>query len=161
MRRTRLLIAVVATFAVGACARQQPTYYVLDPNTGQPVPVVARQQFAPPRYAQQTHGQPAYRQPSPTQSERGLYSSSPAYAQQAYDQPQYTRQAYAQPSHQQPAATPPRTAPSGGGRGLFTQSARFAAQPQYAVPQGGPYVLAPNTYASATPQWSRSGDSGR
>ena len=138
MRKTRLLIALVATLAVGACARQQPTYYVLDPNTGQPVPVVARQQFAPPRYAQQTHGQPAYRQPSPTQSERGLYSSSPAYAQQAYDEPRYARQAYAQPSYRPPAR---------GERGLFTQGRPFAAQPRYAMPQGGPYVAAPNAYA--------------
>ena len=138
MRKTRLLIALVATLAVGACARQQPTYYVLDPNTGQPVPVVARQQFAPPRYAQQTHGQPAYRQPSPTQSERGLYSSSPAYAQQAYDQPRYAQQAYVQPPYQPPVSSE---------RGLFTPGGPFAAQPHYAVPQGGPYVAAPNAYA--------------
>ena len=136
MRGTRLLLAVMAALAVGACARQQPTYYVLNPNTGQPV--VARQQFAPPRYAQPTHGQPAYRQPSPTQSDRGLYSSSPAYAQQAYDQPRNAQQAYAQPSYQPPAR---------GERGLFTPGGPFAAQPRYAVPQGGPYVAAPNAYA--------------
>src|SRR3989304_3325089 len=104
MRNTRLLLAVVAALAVGACARQQPTYYVVDPSTGQPAPMVTQQQFAQPQDAPQS------------------------YAQQAYAQPQYAQQTYAQPSYQQPAATPPRTAPSGGGRGLFTQSARFAAQ---------------------------------
>ncbi|HLA20696.1 MAG TPA: hypothetical protein VJZ74_04485, partial [Pseudolabrys sp.] len=129
-----MLLAVVAALAVGACARQQPTYYVVDPSTGQPAPMVTQQQFAQPQYAQQSYGQPAYQQAA--QSNRALYSSSPAYAQQAYDQPQYTRQAYAQPSHQQPAATPPRAAPRTGGRGLFTHNARFAAQPQYAPQQG-------------------------
>jgi hypothetical protein len=116
MRGARLLLAVLAALAVGACARQQPTYYVLNPNTGQPV----------------------YPQPSPTQSDRGLYSSSPAYAQQAYDQPRYAQPVYAQPTYQPPAS---------GGRGLFTQGGPFAAQPRYAVPQGGPYVAAPNAYA--------------
>jgi len=149
MRGARLLIAVVAALTVGACARQQPTYYMLNPNTGQPVPVATQQQFAPPRYAQQTYGQPAYRPSSPAQSDRGLYSSSPAYAQQAYDQPRYARQAYAQPSYQPPAS---------GGRGLFTPGGPFAAQPHYAVPQGGPYVAAPNAAAQAAPRWSRSGD---
>lgn len=149
MRGARLLLAVVAALAVGACARQQPTYYVLNPNSGQPVPVVAQQQFAPPRYAQPTYSQPAYQQPSPTQSDRGLYSSSPAYAQQAYDQPRYTQQAYAQPPNQPPA--------SGVERGLFTPGGPFAAQPHYAVPQGGPYVAAPNAYAPGAPWGSRSG----
>jgi len=158
MLGARLLLAVVAALAVGACARQQPTYYVLNPNTGQPVPVVAQQQFAQPRFAQQSYGQPAYQQPSPTPSDRGLYSSSPAYAQQAYDQPQYAQQTYLQQSTQ-PALTPPSS--SSRGRGLFTQGGPFAAQPQYAVPQGGPYVAAPNAYAPAIPWSSRSGGSDR
>jgi len=139
----------VATLAAGACARQQPTYYVLDPNTRQPVPMVTQQQYAPPQYAQQAYAQPAYRPPSPAQSDRSLYSSSPAYAQQAYDQPPYVQQADAQPLYQPPANVE---------RGLFTQGGPFAAQPQYAVAQGGPYVPAPNADAQAAPQWSRSGD---
>lgn len=138
MRGARLLLVLVAVLAVGACSRQQPTYYVLNPNTGQPVPVVAQQQFAQPRYAQQTYGQSAYQQPLPTQSDRGLYSSSPAYAQQAYEQPRYAPQALAQPLYQPPVRS---------GRGLFTQGGPFAAQPHYAVPQGGPYVAASNAYA--------------
>jgi len=140
MRETRLLIAVVAALAVGACARQQPAYYTLNPHTGQPVPVVAQQQFVPPQYTQQTYARPAYQQPSPTQADRSLYSSSPAYAQQAYDQPRYAQQAYAQPQ-------PPYRPPVSSERGLFMQGGPLSAPPHYAVPQGGPYVAAPNAYA--------------
>ena len=183
MRGARLLLAVMAALAVGACARQQPVYYVMDPNTGQPVPVATQQSYVLPQYnnTQQSYGQPSYQQPSPTQSDRGLFSSSPAYAQQAYDQPpQYeqqtyaqqryaqqrsTHQAYAQQSYQ-PAVTPP-PASSNGGRGLFTRggplAARpiyvppndaqqpYAAQPQYAAPQGGPYAVAPDNAYAAVP----------
>jgi hypothetical protein len=148
MRGARLLLPILAALAVSACARQQPAYYVIDPNTGQPVPVVAQQPLAPPQYAQQP-----YQPPSPAPSNRGLYSSSPAYAQQAYDQPLYAPQTYVQQSNQ-PEVTPPSS--SSRGRGLFTQGGPFAAQPQYAVPQGEPYVAAPNAYAPAIP-WSSSG----
>jgi len=163
----------MAALAVGACARQQPVYYVMDPNTGQPVPVITQQQFAQPQYAQQPAAQPQY-----AQSDRDLYSSSPAYAQQAYDQPQYKQQTYAQQRYaqqrythlayaqqsNQPAVTP-SPASSNGGRGLFTQGGSYAARPIYVPPndaqqtyaaqpqyaaQGGPYAAAPNNaYASA------------
>lgn len=136
MQKTRLLIALVATLATAACARQQPRYYTLDPNTGQPVAVAAQQSLAQPRFASQAMGQPTYR-PSPTQSDRDLYSSSPASAQQAYDQPPYAQHAYTQQASVQPES---------GGRGLFTQGGPLASQPRYAVPQGGPYVAAPNAY---------------
>ena len=43
MRGARLLFAIVAALAAGACARQQPVYYAMDPNTGQPVRVAAQQ----------------------------------------------------------------------------------------------------------------------
>jgi polysaccharide export outer membrane protein len=171
----------VAALAVGACARQQPTPYVLDSNTGQPVSVMTQQQLMQPQYAQQPAAQPQY-----AQSDRGLFSSSPAYAQQAYGQPpQYEQQPYAQQTyaqqrytqqrstHQtyaqqsiQPAVTPP-PASSNGERGLFTRrgplAARpifvppndaqqpYAAQPQYAAPQGGPYAAAPNNDYAAVP----------
>lgn len=126
------------------------TYYIMDPQTGQPVPVVTQQQqLAQPQYAQQTYAPPA------ANGSRGLYSTSPASAQQAYAQPQY-----AQPAYQ------PRSAPSSGsssGRGLFTSPRRtappqaYAQQPvqqpyvaQYAPPRaGGPYVAAPQAYAAA------------
>ena len=170
MRGARLLLAVLAAFAVGACARQQPTYYVVDPNTGQPVPVVTQQQqFAPPEYAQQGYAQPPQSvQPPYDQSSRGLFSSSPATAQQSYAQQTYLAPSYQQPVRH-PAAQP--QAPSTGERGLFN-SRRSApqvytqpyvqqpyaqqpymqqplAQPQYGAPQGGPYVAAPYGYASA------------
>jgi hypothetical protein len=152
MRKTRLLIAIMAALTTAACAREQPRYYTLDSNTGQPVAMVAQQPLAQPRFAQQATGQPAYRQPLPTQSDRDLYSSSPASAQQAYDQPPPAQQAYAQQASVQPES---------GGRGLFTQGGPFAAQPRYAVPQGGPYVAAPNAYTPATPWRARSGDQGQ
>lgn len=145
MRGARLLLAVVAALAVSACARQQPTYYVVDPNSGQPVPVVTQQQYAQPAYAQPQYAQQGYAQP------------------QVVQQPQYAQQSYAQPSYQQPVAQP--RAASSGERGLFNserglfssrQSAPqtyvpqpYGAQPQYAAPQGGPYVAAPYGYASS------------
>jgi len=186
MRGARLLLAVVAALAVGACARQQPVTYVMDANTGQPVPVTTQQPYVLPQYVQQSYGQPAYQQPSPAQSDRRLFSYSPAYAQQAYGQPpqyeqqpyapqsnaqqryaqqRYKHQAYAQQGNQ-PAVTPPSVS-SNGERGLFTQrgplNARtiyvppndaqqsYEAQPQYAAPQGGPYVAAPNNAYAAVP----------
>ena len=165
MRGARLLFAVMAALAVSACMRQQPVYYVIDPNTGQPVRVVAQQPYLMPQYVQQPYGQPVYQQPSPAQSERDLYSNSPANAQQSYGQPpQYEPQTYLQ-QRNQPALTP--SASGNGERGLFTQrrasSARtiyvppnevqpsYSQPPQYAVPQGGPYAAAPNEAYAAVP----------
>ncbi len=130
MREARILSAVVAALAVAACARQQPTYYVVDPSTGQPVPVVTQQPYAQPQVAQPDYGQP-----------------------QVVQQPQYAQQSYVPPAYQQPVAQP--QAASSGGRGLFTsrQSApqTYAQQPYVAQPQGGPYVASPYGYASASP----------
>jgi polysaccharide biosynthesis/export protein len=132
-----VLMPVLAALMLAACARQQ-TYYVVDPATGQSVPVVTQQTYAqPPQDTQQTYPQPASSDP------RGLYSTSPAYAQQSYEQPTY----------QQPVAQPAPVASDE--RGLFN-SRRIAPQvysqqPYVAQPQGGPYVAAPNSYASAQP----------
>jgi polysaccharide export outer membrane protein len=175
MRHARYLFALVAALAVSACARQQQAYYVVDPQTGQPVPVVAQSQFTQPQYSQPQYaqqGQPAS-QPSATSArDRGLFSSSPSYAQPTYaQQPTYQQPAapsgardlyssspaYAQQAYQQPpaqVAPRPQAAPSRS-RGLFTQGGSFASQPNYAqqpnyaAPQGGPYVAAPNAYAAA------------
>jgi polysaccharide export outer membrane protein len=178
MRGARLLLPLLAALTVSACMLQQQTYYVIDPNTGQPVPVVTQQQqFTQPQYAQQPY-QPQAVPPSDQSNTRGLFSSSPAYAQQAY----------AQQPYQQPVAQP-QTEPSSG-RGLFNSRRTYAPQvyapqvyaqpqpqppsvvqysaPQYAqqpyvaqsryaapqaapqvVPQGGPYATAPYGYASA------------
>lgn len=108
MRGARFLLAFLLALAGGACARQQPTYYVIDPATGQQVPVV--QQYSQPQYAQ-TYGQPAYAAPPPVYSQapeeqqaqvqtpasenRGLFTSrraAPAYAPQPYAQPGYAPQ---------------------------------------------------------------------
>jgi UPF0755 protein len=149
MRNVRILFAVTAALAAASCARQQQTY-VIDPATGQPVPVVTQQASAQPQYAQQTYQQPA------ASGERGFFSSQ-SYAQQGYQQPAaggergfFSSQSYAQQGYQQPVA------PSG--RGLFNarssapgymqaqpqpptvlqyggQQAPQYAQPQYAAPQ--------------------------
>jgi protein involved in polysaccharide export with SLBB domain len=131
MRGARLLLAVAAALAVGACARQQPAYYVMDPNTGQPVPVQDQQSYASPDYAQQSATQ-SYAQ----SGGRGLFSSSSGTAQQSYVLQSYEQQSYAQ----QPA---PQAPPSG--RGLFNSR---MSTPQVYAPQ--PYVAQPyppQTYA--------------
>ena len=150
MRGARILCVVMAALAVSACMRQPAqTYYIMDPQTGQPVPVITQQQqqFAQPQYAQQPIAPPQ------AANSRGLFSASPAYAQQSYADPQYAQLAQPQPAAQ------PRA--SSGGRGLFTSRRAqrvYAQQPvvqqpyvaQYRAPQaapvGGPYVAA---YASA------------
>jgi polysaccharide export outer membrane protein len=166
MRGAQVLFIVLAAIAVSACARQQQTYYIIDPQTGQPVPVATQQDAAQQQYAQQSA--PIYQQPqaapqTPQSGNRGLFSSSPAYAQQTYaPSPQYAQQPYQQPA--------PAPAESSGGRGLFNFSHSaprgYAQQPglqppyvaQYTPPQiaapqygpvGGPYVAAPYGYASA------------
>lgn len=139
MRGARILFAVVAALAASGCMRQQAqTQYIIDPQTGQPVPVVVQQQqFTQPQYAQ-TYAPPGMvaqgMAPAPPAGSRGLYSTSPAYAQQAYAPPQVAQAPY------QPQAAPPPSAPSSG-RGLFNNSRRSApvyAQPQ--IIQQQPYV---------------------
>jgi protein involved in polysaccharide export with SLBB domain len=177
MRGPHLLLALGVALAAAGCARQsQQAYYVIDPQTGHPVPIVAQQQpYAPlqypqasadqPQYAQQAYSPQAYAaqtQPQYPQaaqsSDRGLFSASPASAQQTYAQASYQQPVSQAPAYQAPA---PQAAPSSG-RGLFTSRASAPAyapqpayQPQYAAPQyatGGPYVPAPaNSYAAVAP----------
>ena len=107
MRRARILLPLLAALAAAACARQQPQYYVLDPTTGQPVPVVqqyGQQPYGQAQYAQAQYPQPsaapqAYAQAQPS-TDRGLFNSNggpfmgggaPAYAQPSY----VPQQAYA------------------------------------------------------------------
>lgn len=162
---------LMAALAAAGCARKTAqTYYIIDPQTGQPVPVISQQQqtaqasyppqapqgYVPQGYTQQGYTQPYGAPAARSAPARSLYSTSPAYAQQAYAQPQY-----AQPQPvQQPRAS--------SGRGLFSSSRRTQtyAQPQpavqqpyvaqytpprtaapAAVPRGGPYVQAPNVQA--------------
>jgi hypothetical protein len=57
MRRARFFLPVLLALTAAASAReQQSTYYIIDPATGQPVPVV--QQYAQPQYEQPQYGQP-------------------------------------------------------------------------------------------------------
>jgi len=117
MLKARYLLALAGALALAACARHQATSYIIDPQTGQPVPVV--QSYAPPQYGQSQYGQPQYGQP---------YAQPQTYSpQQAYQQPQ-----------QQPQAQP---SSSGGNRGLFSSSSSapqsYAMQPQ----QQQPYVM--------------------
>jgi len=173
MRRAIFLLPMLVALAAAGCARQQQAYYIIDPQTGQPVPVVAQQPQAygqqQGQYAQQNYEQrpayepapqPQYAQPQYAQapapaapsaaSARGLFSRSPAYAQQSY-------QSYQQPAYAPQPAAPTRTA---SGRGFFTSGG--SAQPVYPQPapqySGGPYVpagpsaayaAAPSTYPTA------------
>lgn len=171
MRGARLLLAVIAALAVGACARQQPTYYVMDPNTGQPVPVVNQQ---PPSMPPGAMAQMAPQGASQQSDSRGLFSSSPAYAQQSYAQQTYTQPSYQQPPpdsgerglfnsrsraptyapqpyvQQQPAVQQPYVAQYNAPPPRYAPPQRYAPQPQYAPQpapqfqqQGGPYASAP------------------
>jgi polysaccharide export outer membrane protein len=156
MREVRLLLAVMAALAVGACARQQPVYYMLDSNTGQPVAMMTQQQSIQPQYAQQPASQPQYEQQPDAQQ---------SYVQQRYAQQRYANEVYAQQGNQPAAMSSP--ASGNGARGLFSQRGApagrtinvppnnaqqpYQAQPQYAAPQGGPYAAAPNEAYAAVP----------
>ena len=80
MRKIPLLSIALIALAAASCARQQQSY-VIDPATGQPVPVVAQQAYAGPQFAQQTSDG----------GERGLFNSrrstQPVYAQPQLQQP--------------------------------------------------------------------------
>jgi polysaccharide export outer membrane protein len=139
MRGARLLISALTALALAGCMHQQQAYYIIDPATGQAVPVV--QTYSQPAYAS-TYAQPAYAQPNsrvvdtyvqyappqqvhatapvpaPKKKEASaLYSRSPAAAQQsyappppAYAQPAYPQASYAQPAYVQPTYAAPAPA---------------------------------------------------
>ena len=166
MRLNQIFLPVLIAFATAACARQQASYYVIDPVTQQPVQVV--QQATPAPYAQPQYAQAVYQQPS---AQRGLFSSaqSQGYAQVGYQQPPAQNgrglfssaqpQAYGQaPAPYQPPAVPQQP-PSG--RGLFNtygaaptygQQAYASAAPAYGQPA---YAAPPAAYAGqpAPPQY--------
>jgi hypothetical protein len=136
MRGARLSFAILAVLALASCTRQQQAYYLIDAQTGQPVPVVAQQQtYMRPQYVQQPD-QPA------ASDGGGLFSSPPAYAQPAYPQP----------------------APQASGRGLFNSFGSNSENTQPAdvpTPQsdvvkypgplanvGGPYQAVPDGYTA-------------
>jgi polysaccharide export outer membrane protein len=151
MRKARFLLALTGAIALAACARHQSTSYIIDPTTGQPVPVMAQQPYAQSPYGQTQYSQAQYapgyaQQPSSSQTssgDRGFFNwtgRAQERQQQSYAQQpqvlQYTPPQYAQP---QPRYAQPQ------------YSQQQYAQPQYAAPygQGGPYAAAPYAYASA------------
>jgi polysaccharide export outer membrane protein len=154
MRVARILVPMLIALAATACARREQATYVIDPATGQPVPVV--QQYG------QTYQQP---QPPPqyaqSDASRGLFAS-PQAAQQAYAPPQYAQQSYAQ------SYAPPQYAPDApsSGRGLlnsrhsyaqpqYEQPAAPAAQPQYAQNESSGRGLFNSRHTYAQPQYAQ------
>ena len=80
MRGFLRLSAALVALALAGCMHQQQTYYIVDPATGRPVPVV--QQYQAPQYTRQGYASPGNREPSPHYTDsRGLFGSSPAAAQ--------------------------------------------------------------------------------
>jgi polysaccharide export outer membrane protein len=116
------MVPILVALLAAACARQQAAYYVVDPATGQPVPVVSQYQYGEAPYAQAQPGYPSA--PDAPVAGRGLFN-----AQQGYAQPYYAQ------SYQPPAAPPQYAAP--GGRGLFN-ARRGYVQQQYVEPQYAP-----------------------
>ena len=133
MRNARFFLVLMVALAAAGCARKTAqTYYIMDPQTGQPVPVITQQQQmaqAGPTYAQQgyaqPYGAPVAQAPLPS---RSLYSTSPAYAQQAYTPTPYGQGASAQPSYAPQAAqanaAPAQPRGASTGRGLFNSRPR-------------------------------------
>ena len=147
MRGIPLLSAALMALALAGCMHQQQTYYVVDPATGQPVPVV--QQYQQPQYAQQGYAPPGYQQPAPQYgaNSRGLFASSPAAAQQSYATQPYGQPTYApQPQYAAQPARPPAARPASSGRGLFTSSR--SAAPAYAPQTYPQQTYPPQTYAA-------------
>ena len=134
MRVTNLMIPLLLMLAAAGCARQQQAAYVIDPSTGQPVPVV--QQYSPQQYGYAQTGDqagyPAYAQAAPqsaypqTQG-RGLYNSRQQYAAQSYAQAPAPQNAQ---SSGRGLFSAHDAYQSSGGRGLFSAQ-RGYAQPQY------------------------------
>jgi polysaccharide export outer membrane protein len=126
MRVTRLLMPILVVLAAAGCARQQQTAYVIDPATGQPVPVV--QQYAP---AQDAYAQASYQDGYQAGYPAAYAQATPQYAQ-AYQPPPAEPQ-YAQGTNRGLFGSHAPYQQSGG-RGLFNGQPGYA-QPQYAQPQ--------------------------
>jgi len=132
MRVSQFMVAIVLALAVSGCMHQQSpqAYYVVDPATGQPVPVVQR-------YGQAPYAQPQYQYTQQYSAPTGFQQAMPQYAQpsaQVYRQPAAQAQ-NAQPygqAYQQPAARPQAAQP----RGLFHSRKKNRAQPYATQPYG-------------------------
>jgi len=174
MGKVRFLLALASACALAACARHQATTYIIDPATGQPVPVIAQRPYSQPQpqpgyaepraaqaYAQPPASQQPYAQPQSSSGGRGLFNSRQsapqAYARQPSAQRSYVLQ-YSPPPQSPPQYTPPPQ---------YASPTQYAAPtrpvvPQYAVPapQGGPYAAAPYAYAYAPAEQPYTLDSG-
>jgi len=183
MRVAQILTPALIALATAACARQQASYYAIDPTTQQPVAqrytpsppqyaqapaashsrgLFSSPQLAQRSYAQAGYGQPAYQPPQPQQdpSGRGLFNTfangRASYPPPAYAQAAYPQQAYAPP---QPAAQPayPQRAYAQPSYAQQPQQ-RYARPPaaQYQQPNygtGGPYVAARTSNPFAQARW--------
>jgi polysaccharide export outer membrane protein len=162
---------MVAALAAAGCARQQQTY-VIDPSTGQAVPVMAQQyaqapqtnagdnrgffssqnNYAQPQVAQQTYAQQSYAQSYPQQQ----YAGQQAYAQQPPAAPPSGRGLFNSQSSAPPVYVQPQAQPSS----VIQYSAPQYAAPQYATPQYAAPQYAPQPYAMApqyaAPQYAQS-----
>ena len=154
MRGAIFLLPMLVALSAAGCARQQQAHYIIDPQTGQPVPVVQRyDQRGAQTYAQQPYAQPSDAQQSYAQQPHAQQS----YAQQAYAQQpraQQAQQAYAQQPHARQAYGQPRYTQANS-RGLF--SSPQAAQQSYTPPYAQPY---PQQQQQQQPQYSRSRNRG-
>ena len=147
MRVTQILLPVLVALATAACARQQASYYVIDPATQQPV--AAQQRSMPP--AQPQYAQARYQPASAAASGRGLFSSSQATQQTqpqqdpggrglfntyAASRTNYPPAAYAQPAAypQQAFTPPPQAYTPPPARPVYAQ--QTYSQPSYAPQQG-------------------------
>lgn len=170
MRGVRFLFSALIALALAGCLHRQQTSYIVDPATGQAIPVVqaypqspaypypgyggageiyAPSAAAPPSYAAQPrYSAPQYAAPAAAApaAPRRLYSSSPAAAQQSYGEP---APVYAQPSYPQTYAAPAPVARETGPTGLFGFLAR-KSRPQvvYAAAPGAAYASTGYGYAA-------------
>jgi polysaccharide export outer membrane protein len=147
MRDVLRLSAALIALALAGCMHHEQSYYIVDPTTGQPVPVV--QHYQQPQYAA-GYAAPAYRPPTTQYGDgnRGLFSTSRAAAQQSYAQtytaPSFARAPAASPQYGQQPAQP--ADPSK--RGLFTSSR--STVPSYAAPASPQQTYAATTYPPQT-----------
>ncbi len=177
MRVTQILTPLLVALATAACARQQASYYMVDPATQQPA-------AAPQPYAQP--GQTRYAQAPATSSNRGLFTSpqmaQASYAQAPYAQPAAQQQssgrgllntysanrastpppAYSQPAAYRQQAYAQRAQPSYAQPGYAQQQQSYARQPaptqyqqyqQQSYGTGGPYVPVRNGNPYAQARW--------
>jgi len=137
MRGVLRLSAALIALALAGCMHQQQSYYIVDPATGQPVPVV--QQYQHPQYSSGYAAQAYQRPAAPSgDSNRGLFSSSQATAQQSYA----AAPAYA------PAPAPQAADSSNRGLFNFSRSAKPAYAAAYPQQRYAPTTYPPQTYAA-------------